>query len=182
MAGWTFTSEIKILIVQHISITYFIWFKTKLNLSADNFKKYPTSMGENVSPRHGQVILVSGYPVLTAVNWSQHWCAICVQYQFSCATKLASVRLNIGFHVVRTDGRKGGRCTVTWLPNFLGWVDFLSYGAPLARASGAWSSVKKPCYLHIALSNLNIVDSSESSLRIILLSTLVYPYEQDTMK
>ena len=24
-----------------------------------------------------------------------------------------------------------GRCTVTWLPNFLGWVDLLSYGAPL---------------------------------------------------
>ena len=27
--------------------------------------------------------------------------------------------------VVRTDGRSGGRCTVTWLPNFLGWIDFL---------------------------------------------------------
>ena len=30
-----------------------------------------------------------------------------------------------------------GRCTVTRLPNFLGWVDLLSYGAP---HSGAWSS------------------------------------------
>ena len=29
----------------------------------------------------------------------------------------------IGIPVVRTDGRAGGRpCTVTWLPNFLGWV------------------------------------------------------------
>ena len=28
----------------------------------------------------------------------------------------------IGMPVVRTDGRAGGRCTVTWLPNFLGWV------------------------------------------------------------
>ena len=27
--------------------------------------------------------------ILTAVNWSLHWCAICVQYQFSCAPKLA---------------------------------------------------------------------------------------------
>ena len=26
--------------------------------------------------------------------------------------------------VVRTDGRAGGRCTVTRLPNFLGWVDY----------------------------------------------------------
>ena len=28
----------------------------------------------------------------------------------------------IGMPVVRTDGRAVGRCTVTWLPNFLGWV------------------------------------------------------------
>ena len=52
-------------------------------------KKYLTSMGRHLSPRYGQVILVSGYPVLTAVNWSQHWCPICVHYQFSCALKLA---------------------------------------------------------------------------------------------
>ena len=38
------------------------------NLSADNFKKYLRSMGRHLSPRYGQVILVSGYPVLTAVN------------------------------------------------------------------------------------------------------------------
>ena len=28
----------------------------------------------------------------------------------------------IGMPAVRTDGRAGGWCTVTWLPNFLGWV------------------------------------------------------------
>ena len=39
------------------------------------------------------------------------------------------MRLNIGMPVVRTDGRSGGRYTVTWLPNFLGWIDFLSYVA-----------------------------------------------------
>ena len=60
-------------------------------LSADNFKKYLTSMGRHLSPRYGQVILVSGYPVLTAVNWSKHWCPICVHYQFSCAPKLVKV-------------------------------------------------------------------------------------------
>ena len=32
----------------------------------------------------------------------------------------------------RSLGRVVGRCTVTRLPNFLGWVDFLSYGAPLS--------------------------------------------------
>ena len=46
-------------------------------------------MGRHLSPRYGQVILVSGYPVLTDVNWSQHWCPIFVHYQFSCALKLA---------------------------------------------------------------------------------------------
>ena len=40
----------------------------------------------------------------------------------------------IGVPVVRTDGQSLVRCTVTWLPNFLGWVDLLSYGAPHARA------------------------------------------------
>ena len=30
-----------------------------------------------------------------------------------------------------------GRCTVTWLPNFLGWVDLLTHGAPLACAKRA---------------------------------------------
>ena len=38
------------------------------NLSADNFKKYLTSMGGHLSLRYGQVILVSDYPVLKAVN------------------------------------------------------------------------------------------------------------------
>ena len=32
--------------------------------------------------------------------------------------------LYIGMPVVRTDGRSLARCTVTWLPNFLGWVDY----------------------------------------------------------
>ena len=31
----------------------------------------------------------------------------------------------------------GGRCTVRRLPNFLGWVDLLTHGAPLARTSRA---------------------------------------------
>ena len=48
----------------------------------------------------------------------------------------------IGMPVVRTDGRSGGRCTVTWLPNFL------THGAPL-RALGerelryCWLSVSR---------------------------------------
>ena len=45
-------------------------------------------MGQHLSPRYGQVILVSRYPVLTAINGTlmsngrEH-------YQFSCALNLA---------------------------------------------------------------------------------------------
>ena len=49
--------------------------------------------------------------------------------------------------VVRTDSRSDSHsvalCTVTWLPNFLGWVDLLSYGAPHARASTAMKGNSK---------------------------------------
>ena len=41
--------------------------------------------------------------------------------------------------VVWTDSHLVGQYTVTRLPNFLGWIDFLSSGAPLA-----WSSAIKP--------------------------------------
>ena len=70
--------EIKILIVlsQHNTFDMNHWKKINLslgsyetgNLSADNFKKFLTSMGRHLSPRYSQVILVCGYPVLIAVN------------------------------------------------------------------------------------------------------------------
>ena len=66
-----------------------------------------------------------------------------VQLVFSWVPKLA--RVNIGLPVVGTDGRSLGRCTVTRLPNFLGCVDLLSYGATLTRTAkrSAWSSAIK---------------------------------------
>ena len=63
-------------------------------------------MSRHLSLRYGNVILVSGYPVLTAINWPQHECAITgcrLPYQ------LESVKFNIGCPVVRTDGRSDGR-------------------------------------------------------------------------
>ena len=145
--------EIKILIVRHINTTYFIWIK-KIKLEPAiiwklvtcqriTSKRYLTSMGRHLSPRYGQVILVSEYPVLTAVNWSQSFCAIFVQYQFFFSPKLARKCGIEHWFPCGSEGRAGGRCTVTRLPNFLGWVDLLSYGASLARASRAWSSAIK---------------------------------------
>ena len=103
-------------------------------------KRYSTTMGQRLSPRYDQVTLVSGYPVLTAVNWSQHWCAICEQYQSSSASKLA--RKYEWTLVALWCGRTGRRCTVTWLPNFLGWVDLLTHGAPQARFARQSSAIK----------------------------------------
>ena len=134
--------EIKILIVRHINTTYFIWIKKNklepaiiwklVTCQRITSKRYSTSMGRHLSPRYGQVILVSGYPVLTAVNWSQHWCAICVQYSY--APKRAR-RCEIEHRFIIPEVRKDGRCTVSWLPNFLGWVDLLTHGALLAQSS-----------------------------------------------
>ena len=135
-------------------------------------------MGQHLSPRYGQVILVSGYPVSTAVNWSQRWCPKCLHYQFSCAPKLATkYEIEHWCPMVRTDGR----CTVTWLPNFLGWVDFLSYGAPPTRAlrargaplsnSGYWPnwSIKSRCYWSspsLAVMLLAMKTRNEDSIRL----------------
>ena len=126
--------EIKMLIVlghSDINTTYFIWI-LKNKLEPAIIWKLVTCMRitskntRHLSPRYGQVILVSGYLVLTAVNWSQHWCAIS-----GFPKKRECVRVNIGMHVVRTDGLSGGRavsrCTVTWLPNFLEWVDYFIF-------------------------------------------------------
>ena len=44
----------------------------------------------------------------------------------------------IGVPVVRTVGGSVERCTVTWLPNVLRWVDLLSFGAPHARSPSPW--------------------------------------------
>ena len=49
----------------------------KLSLrSVKNSKLVSGKKPRNLSPRYGHVILISGYFVFTAVNWSQHGCAI----------------------------------------------------------------------------------------------------------
>ena len=63
----------------HINTTYFIWSKKKIKLEPViiwklvtcqriTSKKYLTSTGRHLSPWYAQVILVGGYPLLTAVT------------------------------------------------------------------------------------------------------------------
>ena len=48
-----------------------------ISCSADSFQiNHITSMSWHMSPRYGHVILVSGYPVLKAVNWPDRKCPI----------------------------------------------------------------------------------------------------------
>ena len=94
-------------------------------------------MGRQLSPRYGQVILVSRYPVLPAVNWSQHWCAMCVQYQFSRAPKLARKCEIEHWCACGADGRSGYGHVITkfsWMGRLR---HFISYGVPSTRASRA---------------------------------------------
>ena len=49
-----------------------------------------------------------------------------LELDLGCQTLLIEL-FYIGRPVVRTDALSGGRCTVTRLPNFLGWVDYFTF-------------------------------------------------------
>ena len=130
-------------------------------------KRYSTSMGRHLSPRYGQVILVSGYPVLTAVNWSQHWCTICVQYQSPCAPNLVARKCEIEhWFPCGADGGAGGRAVYGHVITKFSWMGSFTYpcfsaGALLAPElrykiakvkSGFWSVETSSLYLHKARS------------------------------
>ena len=131
--------EIKILIVRHINSTYFMWiFLKKIKLEPTIIWKLVTcqritskkieldgSTPEPAKPSgdNGQRI-----PYFDSCQLIKHWRAICVQYQFSCVPKLARKCEIEDWLPCGTDGRvgcarAGRRCTVTWLPNYLGCVD-----------------------------------------------------------
>ena len=122
-------------------------------------------MGRHLSPRYDQVILVSG-----TLFWQlsiDH--NIDVQLVFSWAPKLARKCESKHWFPCGADGRSAvGRCTVTWLPNFLGWVDLLSYGASPTRGASRqeWSSAIK---IFITSSNYLLVNLVSRIRRTVLL-------------
>ena len=73
-------------------------------------------MGLLLSPWYGHVILVSDYPVVTAVNWSLN-----LQYHFEGVPLIR--KWEISTKVSRTHNRQ---------------THFCSYGAPLARRAPLW--------------------------------------------
>ena len=97
----------------------------------ENFKKYSTSTGEHLSPRYRQMILVSGYSVSTAVNWSQHWCALSVFLCFQTTWKVWDWIL-VSLWCGRTVGRGHGHEITKFsrmgrLPHFLARVELRYY-------------------------------------------------------
>ena len=80
------------------------------NLSADNFKKILDLTGSTPEPAIRSGDTGQRIPCFEScqVSIDHNMDVQCVQYQSSFATKLESVRLNIGSPVVRTDGRAAG--------------------------------------------------------------------------
>ena len=111
-----------------------------------------TSMGRYMSPRYGQVILVSGYPVLTAVNCSQYWCPICVHCQFPVLSNLLeSMRLIANIDRDLVSGQ---------LPNKSRHLGELTHiPAIWSCDTGQWLSCFDSCQLTILrMSNIQDVD------------------------
>ena len=87
-----------------------------------------------LSPEYGQMILVSGNPVLQlSIDHN-----VDVQSVFSWVPKLARKCESKHWLPCGADGRSLARCTVTRFTNFLGWVDLLSFGAPLKIPLTIW--------------------------------------------
>ena len=65
-----------------------------------------------------------------------------VQLVFSWAPKLARKCESKHWFPCGAYGSSVARCTVLWIPNFLGWVDLLSYKAPPMHGASrrTWSS------------------------------------------
>ena len=122
--------EIKILIVRHINTPYFIWIK-KNELEAAIILKLVTC--QRITSRNNRTRWVNTWARDT-VRW--YWSADTLFWQLSIDHNIdVQYVCNISFPVLPNRalvspwcGRTDGRCTVTWLPNFLGWVDLLSYG------------------------------------------------------
>ena len=112
-------------------------------------------MGQHLSPRYSQVILVSGYPVLTAVNWSQHWCPmdVCIISFSVLSNKLESMRLNVDRDLVK-------QLVSGQLPNKSRHLDELTHEPSIWQCdTSQWLSCFDSCQLTIlGMANVKDVD------------------------
>ena len=103
------------------------------NLSTDNFKKILDLDGSTLEPA-----VRSGQDRFWQLSTDHN---VDVQLVFSWAPKLARECESKHWFPCGEDRRSFVRCTVAWLPNILGWIDFLSYGASLRHYSSIIESL-----------------------------------------
>ena len=99
-------------------------------------KKHSNPVGRYLSPRYDQTTLVSGYTVLTAVNWSKHGCSN-IRLQ---APKLARKCEIKHWYACGADGRKVGWSVYGHVIAKCSRID--SYGAPLKIQNWARDQIK----------------------------------------
>ena len=72
----------------------------------------------------------------------------------------------IGIPVVRTDGRSLARCTVTWLPNFLGWVDYhISLVVGLRPRAALRATREAPLKIQVRITYMPISTRNKSPVK-----------------
>ena len=156
--------EIQILIVQRINTTYTMCICWNFELESAiiwklvtcqqiTSKKHANSMGRPLSPRNGHVILVSRYPVLTAVNSPQQFGhAIFRQGKRGLPKSIALFPVKKIQHILPPVGLTpdslplspsvcmDGRSYADAITKILGWIDyqiFLTMGLRSLALSGA---------------------------------------------
>ena len=99
-----------------------------------------------------------------------------MQSAFSWAPKVARKSESKHWYACGADGRAaGGRCTVTWLPNFLGWVDLLTHGAWYS-ASALRAPELRYNHCHLLRPRLAVLNPTTLKSRLIILFPFFYFY------
>ena len=134
--------EIKIVIVRgdtDINTTYLIWILKKS-------KREPSIIWKRINCQRitSKILDLDGStpePAIRSGDTGQRipcfdscqlMTALMCNQASSWAPKVARKCKSKHWYACGADGR-----SVTWLPNFLGWIDYLSYGAPPTRARSA---------------------------------------------
>ena len=146
--------EIKILIVRFMNTSYFKSIFKKIELEPAIIRKVVTcqqtiskehshSVGRYLSPRYLSGDTGLRIHCFDSCQLITTWTVTWVHNIRLQAPKLArKSEIKHWYSCGAKCGRSGGGCTVTWLPDFLGWIDFLSYGAPLKIQNWARGQTK----------------------------------------
>ena len=119
-----------------------------INWSADSFQiNHVTSVSWHMSPPYGHGILVSGYPVLTAVNWPYWECPSPAKNVCACSTK--NDTWSISGNVIGSEAKIPAKCCWderSWWQLFLA-LRALQFHATVRDQKLFWSKFWRKCVL-----------------------------------